>query len=431
MPNKTIVKNWVAALLFLLTASVVFAENSPKNNEKDNASLGDSLSGTVEIVYEDHVDFKGGKQEYFLNPGNSQVPVRMEFSGKVPTNLTSGSRISIHGRAHGRTFQVESIDAQAESSTVETQTLEGDSHAGAINERSIVTLLVNMKNGVNSTGNPTTTAGDLFDNALSAARQYEASSNGQLSFKRDTDGDGQTDIFGPFTINADATASCDYYDWAYRAESAAEAAGIDLSQYQHRVFVLPHYDQLTRCNWAGVANIACGDNCRTWMAYNHGGLYSHELGHNLGMKHSGLDSDNNGSAENDYGDFSGVMGSPYFWNHFNAPHQLQMGWLAGFANSSIDVTGIGNASYSLGSLDLDQRVDNPGTQALVHPRKAGGHYYVSFRQTIGDFGVHSDYHNKLSIHSYAGGVQKVLLITALSSGQSFSDDASFAVPTTP
>ena len=405
---------------YMLSIAVVMAFAQPALLTAGNTQ---TLSGTVEVVHVDGIDHKNSKFEYFINQGNQQVPMRMEFKGAAPDNLTAGSKVNIHGQKNGRVFQVEQIDVQATSTGSTSTSTSGttDVLATAVIERKAVTLLINMKNGVNSVGTVSTVSGDMYDNTSSMAGQYDASSYGQLSFKRDTDGDSKADVFGPFTIDADATASCDYYDWAYKAEAAATAAGIDLTKYQHKVFVLPSYTQLTQCGWAGVGNLACGDSCRAWVAYNWRGIYSHELGHNLAMHHAGVDSDNNGTLENEYGDGSSIMGSAAYANQFNAPNKVQLGWMAAFAGSVLNVSGVGNNSFSLSALELDRRTQDPGLQVLTHPRAAGGNYYISFRQTVGNYGVQSDYANKVSVHSYDGGSTKTRLIKALAAGEQFTD----------
>jgi hypothetical protein len=382
-----------------------------------------TLSGTVEVVHVDGIDNKKSEFQYFINQGNQQVPLRMEFKGAAPNNLIAGSKVNIHGQKNGHVFQVEQIDVQATTTGSTSPSTSGstDVLATAVVERKAVTLLVNMKNGVNSAGTVSAVSGDMYDNTSSMAGQYDASSYGQLSFKRDTDGDGKADVFGPFTIDADATASCDYYDWAYKAEAAAKSAGIDLTKYQHKVFVLPSYTQLTQCGWAGVGNLACGDSCRAWVAYNWKGIYSHELGHNLAMHHAGVDSDNNGVLESEYGDGSSIMGSAAYANQFNAPNKVQLGWMAAFTGSVLSVNGVGNNSFSLSALELDRRTQNPDIQVLTHPRAAGGNYYISFRQTVGNYGAQSDYANKVSVHSYDGGSTQTRLIKALVAGEQFTD----------
>lgn len=389
-----------------------------------NATPTETISGTVEIVHIDGIDQKNSRFEYFLNEGGQKVPVRMEFKGEIPANLKAGSKINVHGLKKGRVFQVEQVDQQATVSTTTTtstsSTTAGDAKAPAVIERKAVTLLVNMKNGVNSVGSTGSVAGNLYDNASSVKGQYDASSYGQLSFNRDTDADGKADVFGPFTIDADATASCDYYDWAYKAEAAATAAGIDLSKYQHKVFVLPSYSQLTQCGWGGVGNLACGDSCRAWIAYDARNTYSHELGHNLSMHHAAVDSNNDGVLESEYGDSSSVMGSNYGANQFNGPNKVQMGWMAAFAGSTSNVSGVNN-NISLSALELDRRSQNPGIQVLTHPRAAGGNYYISFRQAVGSYGAQSDYANHVSVHSFDGGSTQTRLIKHLAVGEQFSD----------
>ena len=125
-------------------------------------------------------------------------------------------------------------------------------------ERNAVVLLVDLADSAVA-ASPTTAASHMFTGANSVAKAYQDSSYGQVSLPADTDGDGQPDVFGPFAV-AGSSSSCDYYGWAYGADEAAEAAGIDLSLYQHRVYVLPR-----ACGWGGVANLGCGSYCRAWI----------------------------------------------------------------------------------------------------------------------------------------------------------------------
>ncbi len=72
------------------------------------------------------------------------------------------------------------------------------------------------------------------------------------------------------------------------AEDAAQAAGVDLSLYRHRVLVLPRHNDLPDCSWAGVANVGCSSFCRAWIAEGESPMvFAHELGHNLNLAHAG------------------------------------------------------------------------------------------------------------------------------------------------
>lgn len=189
--------------------------------------------------------------------------------------------------------------------------------------------------------------GHMYTNSRSVDGLYREASLGQLGFTQDTDGDSQPDVFGPFAINYD-NSTCNYYDWAYAAESAAQAAGIDLSQYRHRVFVLPRSSSLPNCSWASIANVGCGTFCRAWIAGSTGMIFAHELGHNLNLAHAGTDPENDGTINNVYGDYSDPMGtSSSSWYQFNAGHIDQMGWYAA-------IPGAVSTVLSGNSIDRDQ-----------------------------------------------------------------------------
>lgn len=94
----------------------------------------------------------------------------------------------------------------------------------------------------------------MYTNSRSVDGLYRETSLGQVSFPADTDGNGQADVFRPFAISYD-NSSCDYYSWASAAETAAQAAGVNLSLYRHRVFVLPCYFDLPahrRCQYPSL-----------------------------------------------------------------------------------------------------------------------------------------------------------------------------------
>lgn len=223
----------------------------------------------------------------------------------------------------------------------------------------ILVDLTNVKTSFYTT--PAQVAGKMFTDARSVDGLYREASLGQLTFPADTNGDGHPDVFGPFSINYD-NATCDYYSWAYAAESAAQLAGIDLSLYRHRVFVLP--TSLPACSWNGIANVGCGNFCSAWIVGSSGAIFAHELGHNLNMAHAGIDPEND-SVENDsvinnvYGDVSDPMGSAgTSWRLFNVAHIDQMGWYANTPGAVSTITSSG--TFNLSALGID-------------PASSGGH----------------------------------------------------------
>lgn len=80
--------------------------------------------------------------------------------------------------------------------------------------------------------------------------------------------------------------------------------GRNLSQYWHRVYVLP---DMPSCTWNGLGTVGCADSsqCRAWVrgpAALSLDSFMHELGHNMGLEHAGAP----GAGE--YGDGTDVMG---------------------------------------------------------------------------------------------------------------------------
>src|SRR6185295_7274647 len=118
---------------------------------------------------------------------------------------------------------------------------------------------------------------------------------------------------------------CDYDLWAANADAAAVAQGVDLSAYQHRMYLLP--PGTTGCTWAGLGYIGCGESCRAWvrtsesLVCGYPDILAHELGHNIGLRHARTASID-GTASCEYCDTSDFMG--YGMNTLrtlNAPHK--------------------------------------------------------------------------------------------------------------
>jgi hypothetical protein len=380
---------------------------------------GQTVTGTLDVVAVDLIGFRGSRTDYFLREENSARVFELKFQRPAPAGLRSGHRVTASGRADGRQLWVETLSTDGSAASGGSNP--GD--AAALVEKHAVVLIVDM---LDASASSRYTASQIATNMYTGARSvdalYRAASLGQLGFAADTDGDGAPDVFGPFAINYSAAASCGYYDWAYAAESAAQAAGIDLSRYQHRVFVLPHWQQLPKCTWAGVANVGCGTFCRAWIAEGESAMvYSHELGHNLNMAHAGTDPENDGIVNLTYGDESDPMGSSRLSHLFAAPHADQMGWYAGHPGSVATVTASG--SYSVAALGANPASSNLPQMLKVAKPDTGDLYYVSYREAVGwDDSLSSAYTRGVNIHRYTGsGYNPTTFITSLTDGGSFND----------
>ncbi len=333
--------HFIAVILILLSFNI-------------QASVSDEISGELDVIHKDNFDNHIHlENDYFLRDDNGIDWYQLHFDRMPPEYLRSGQHIRVKGQLKGRKFRVESLEEHSspngKGNNTGTTMGTNDSYASVdaivVDERRAVVIMVDLINA--TTGSYTTpmqVAGKMFTDARSVDGLYREASLGQMSFPADTDGDGKPDVFGPFVINYD-NAACDYYSWAYAAEAAAQLAGVDLSLYRHRVFVLPRTSELPSCSWAGVANVGCGTFCRAWIAGATGMIFAHELGHNLNLAHAGTDPENDNTINNVYGDYSDPMGSSSSsWYLFNAAHMDQMGWYANIpgAVSTITSSGIFN-----------------------------------------------------------------------------------------
>lgn len=404
----------VAILACLMLPQLASAKGNPK-----------TVSGDLEILIAD--DFKNDRADlhhHVKDPATGNR-YRLIFKGKPPEGLKNGQKVKIRGNAIGKQITVDEL-SQEPGVTSGDGVSTGDAAAATI--RKAVIVLVDFRDAQHAGGrfaDPVALAEQqMYTADRSVNKMYQAASQGQLSFDPDTNGDGAPDVFGPYQIDHDySDSSCSYYDWSAAAEAAAAADGVDLSLYQHRVFVLPYYNDFTfGCGWAGLANTSCSGSCRAWTAEPQSGMVlAHELGHNLNLAHAGTDPENDGIVNSEYGDRSDPMGSSRNWMVFNAPHTQEMAWFDNTNSQVLDVSSSG--THYLQPLD-DIASGVPGLRTLRLNRDSSSSYYASFRRSIGTFsGVGAAYDNVVNIHSHstADSYERTLFIKSLVVGESFVD----------
>jgi hypothetical protein len=129
-----------------------------------------------------------------------------------------------------------------------------------------------------------------------------------------------------------------HLNWADALNTAAINQGYDLDAYSRRIYVLPAENT---CGWAGLGTVG-GNPSSSWIVRcDIEGVYAHELGHNLGMRHAS-------TTTNPYGDNSDIMGASSALYKINAPHHDQMGWLPD--SEILEVTESG--SYDIAPLGI-------------------------------------------------------------------------------
>ena len=393
-------------------------ESAPKDPP---GGPGVELTGDLEVLIEE--DFEGGKAEtqLFLREERSRRRVRLRID--EPTGqLRHGQRVRLRGRSRGSEFDVAEVLAAEGNGEDGGSAPPAEQPAASSSDRRAVVLLVDL---LDAAASATWTTDEIADTLYTGPRNvdglYLESSTGALGFDPDADGDGLADVFGPFQIGY-SSSSCDYSFWAVAADAAATAAGIDLSLYDHRVYVLPHRND-TACTWSGLAYLNCTSICRAWIGRAELPLvFAHELGHNLGLSHASSDLDNNGVKDAEYGDASGVMGSIYGWHRFNAPHADQLGWFDAFPGDLVRVKSDG--IYRIHSMSADPAtVPSPKVLKLPKPNTAEN-YYLSVRHQTGyDEQLASSYTNGASLHRFASGATRTYYIDTLEDGETFRDTA--------
>lgn len=249
----------------------------------------------------------------------------------------------------------------------------------------------------------------LFAETNSVAALYTEMSDGAVRFTGD--------IVGPYTIDfANTNPGCAQFAWAAAADAAAQAAGIPVSDYQHKVYVLPHHYQ---CGWSGWATTG-GNPSRAWvMRCDNADVYAHELGHNLGLQHAGADYDNDGTVDDEYGDNSDIMGRiGQGLRQLNAPHKAQLGWLP--AEKIASPTG--PTTVQLAPLELAPG-DTPDPQALkIFQADSNTAYYVSYRRPLGfDANLLTKFRDTLSVHHNTTGSARTRLVATVADNVPFVD----------
>ena len=272
--------------------------------------------------------------------------------------------------------------------------------------RQVAMIAISFSNLPSNVSLPT--AKSTFSNTIA---NYKATSYGSLVFN-------SPDIYGPYKI-VNTSGNCDTFMWKRNTNIMAANAGVDLSKYQHIIYLIP--TSTTSCDWDGTAAFNCGDNCTMVSKAPYTSMvYTHEFGHNLGMNHAS-------NSTSEYGDFSDPLGNnkavSYLW--FNGPHMDMMGWLTPFTDAVKSITAPG--VYTLIPLSTNL-TSTSGTQILKLSYK-GLNYYLSYRQPTGfDRALSTTYTTGVSIHTFTGnGYDFTKYITTLKDNTSITPSAGLII----
>ncbi|MFT3806283.1 hypothetical protein [Arenimonas sp.] len=380
------------------------------------------LTGRVQVVARDTGSKIGGEYRYYLLTADKRR-IELRLDGLQMSVLRTGATIRAKGEARGDRFEL--LRGSAGYSVISpAQPL------AATSSRKVAGIVVDIVDGQGTThGSNSNCVAKLADRMYSLDLDsldsfMTANSYGAVGISGIGYPGSSTDIRRVSVAEAalDIGGVCKEEAWAAAADAQAAAAGLNLSSYQHRYYILPPN---VGCAWAVQAYQACaaGTTCRSWIkgpevsACDNYDQFAHAMGHNLGMLHAVSDTNNDGTT--DGSDVSDPVEptSPWGFREFNAPHREQMGWIGGRL-ATVASTG----SYAITAIER-QVAANP--QALKISVSTGSPYYLSTRLDEGyDFSMPGDdiFVHRTAVHRYQPGGE-TRFITSLGDGQIFADPA--------
>ncbi|MEA2273851.1 MAG: cellulose 1,4-beta-cellobiosidase [Solirubrobacteraceae bacterium] len=337
-----------------------------------SAVADQTASGTLQVVHSDYFPRAKATFSYYLKTRTGRR-VALRFRKNAPRDA-GGARMSIRGTKVGKRLVVRRSRIRRKSRAAST--------SATPTTHKVAVVLLNFSN---DTSQPFTTDAIrslMFTSPSSVANYFKEESWQHLTMAGKLRADG--DVFGWYTIPS-TNAGCAWSSWASAAKTAATNAGVNLTGYDHIVYVWP---RTTSCGWAGLAYMP------GTSAYINGDfnlrVVGHELSHNLGGDHASSYSCTNSTGQrvsisstcslSEYGDPFDILGSSS--RHGSNFHIGQFGWLAPSNTQTVSTSG----TYTLTAIEPD----SGQPQVLRIPRATSvqgsqEYYSLEYRQPYGTY----------------------------------------------
>ena len=354
----------------LLLALVVSA---PVSAVVPGGAAQQSMTGTLEMVYQDGMDRGPDAETWVLRSGHRITPLR---PGTQDPSRWAGRRVTVTGTLAAETLGTTSIAAADGTSgtpaaAAPEATAPVDASAATPVAKSIAVVMFNFSD-LRQTPYTAAEVQAAMTGAGGVKAFYEEESKGAVTIS--------ARVFGWYQISA-TTTGCNWSSWETLAWTAANAAGANLSSYTNVMYLFPN---TSACGWAGLG----------WTpgqyTYINGTtsvqVLTHELGHNFGISHANADqcyvnsirvaiAATNQCSTDTYADPFSTMGNNAL-RHNHGSHLGELGWLA----ADQKVVGLPGYTYT-----ITPWLGADGVKLVRIPRGDGTYFDLDYRSSSGVF----------------------------------------------
>jgi hypothetical protein len=391
-------------LAAVLVLAVLSSQLPAKNPSK--------VKGKLKVLIADDFQNKKHQKLFFLETDEDATPgvpgskkhLPLDFDGKPPAGLMTGQALEVSGERKGSQMRVQKLEQIFEPPALMATPSGTPSYDGPIATytttptcaNTVLTILLNF------TDKPISCSvgqvdSVVFSSAGSTSAVYQENTFNGFAL--------EGTVIGPFTLPYSSTI-CDPYGYANQADLLAQGAGFNPGIYDHVMYVLPS----SACAYGGLGELGAS---RTWLFYcDWTQVYTHELGHNLGLHHAS-------SIGGEYSDDSDTMG--YNLRQFNAPHKADLATRICFNDGGPTVRLVNQCE----TVNL-QALESPSNQdqiLKIAKPDTNSFYWISYRVPTGvDSDLSSTYAYKTNIHEWVGsGYVQTQFLDGLDDGESFVD----------